>query len=69
MVSLLLAYALLNAACVTVLVLLAHDAPLVDDDPLPATILSLPTNDNDVQGAGTTAATPPRPLRAMHAVA
>lgn len=65
MVSLLLAYALLNAACVTILVVLAHDAPLVEDDPLPASTLIVPTNDNTAEPA----ASPARPLRPMHAVA
>jgi hypothetical protein len=75
MLSLLLAYALFNAACVAVLVVIAHDPPLVEDDPLPASILLLPTNAND-NAAEKPVAAPlaaselaSRPLRPMHAVA
>jgi hypothetical protein len=73
MIPLLLVYGLFNAICVAVLVLLAQDAPMVDDDPLPAALLVLPMNDNEeahgsAEAEPAVAAAGPR-LRPMHLVA
>lgn len=73
MVPLLLVYGLFNAICVAILVLVANNAPLVEDDPLPTAVLAHPVNDNDDARAReapmtTATATVPR-LRPMHLVA